>query len=45
MKQENDPNTSSSRNSSSTAPRSSSTPKGENGEQKPKGTASGDEDG
>lgn len=40
MKQENDPNTSSSRNSSSTAPRSSSTPKGENGEQKPKGTAS-----
>ncbi|HPI09194.1 MAG TPA: SpvB/TcaC N-terminal domain-containing protein, partial [Saprospiraceae bacterium] len=39
MKQENNPNTSSSRNSS-TAPRSSAQSKGENGEQKPKGTAS-----
>jgi len=40
MKQENNPNASSSRNSSSTAPRSSSTSGGENGAQKPKGTAS-----
>lgn len=40
MKKENDPNTSRSRSSSATTPRSSSTSGGENGAQKPKGTAS-----